>query len=245
MEERDYLLFETYLEGDMPQDDIVTFEKRLEKDSGFNNAFKLYKETASFLEDKFKNEDEREAFKTNLQNISQAYFNNAKSNSNKIKKQRYLKFGLAACTIMLLGFFIFNQFSSPDYNDYANYDTVSLTVRGENEALLQTAETAFNNKNFEIANDAFEGLLILDKNNAELKFYYALCNIETNNFELADSLLNSLQKGTSAYKQKAVWFLALSKLKQDELGECAEILKTIPQDSEDYQQAQKLLKKLN
>ncbi|MFV0565544.1 MAG: hypothetical protein ACK5NB_06915 [Flavobacteriaceae bacterium] len=245
MEERDYLLFETYLEGDMPKDDIVTFKKRLEKDSGFNDAFKLYKETASFLEDKFKNEDERVVFKANLQNISQAYFSNAKSNANKIKQQRYLKFGVAACTIMLLGFFIFNQFSSPDYNDYANYDTLSLTVRGENQALLQTAETAFNNKNFDVAKDAFEGLLVLDKNNAELTFYYALCNIETNNFEPADNLLNSLQKGTSVYKQKAVWFLALSKLKQGEPDECAKILKTIPQDAEDYAQAQKLLNKLD
>ncbi len=245
MQDQDYILFETYLYGDMPQEAVVDFEKRLKTDSNFNKAFKLYKETDAFLSSTFKNEEKQETFKANLQQISQTYFN-TKPNSNHLKVRPYFKYFIAACAIVLLGFFVFNPFSSlPKYSDYAHYNTISLIVRGNNQALLQTAETTFNTKKFAKANNAFKRLLAIDKDNNELKFYYALCNIELDNFKQADSVLVQLQSGTSVFKHKASWYLALSKLKQDDIEACVVILQSIPKEAEDYKQAQKLLNKLD
>ncbi len=245
MQEENYMLFETYLCGNMSKSHSVDFENKLKTDASFNKAFKLYKETHSFLSHKFNTEEKQEAFKANLEHVSQAYFNNANPNVGHLKTKRYFKYAIAACAIVLLGFFVFKPFSTPIYNDYAQYTTISLTARGDNQALLQTAETAFNNKKFAKANSAFKSLLVLDNTNDELKFYYALCNIELDNFNTADALLDTIQKGTSVFKHKASWYLALSKLKQDDIEACIAILQVIPQDAEDYKQAQKLLSKLN
>lgn len=246
MEEQDYILYENYLSGDMPKEEMMSFEERLKTDSDFNNAFQLYKETSSFLKHTFEKEDARNIFKENLQKISRAHFSKASDNQGKKTKPFNLyKYAVAACVVLLFGLFMFNQFSTPTYSDYSNYGTISLTVRGENDALLQTAETAFNNKDFAKADKAFKSLIVLDENNAELKLYRAIANIELNNFETADTLLDSLQKGNSVYKYKATWYLALSKLKQHETEECSAILKTIPKDAEEYKVAQKLIKKLD
>ena len=246
MEEQDYILFENYLSGKMPKEEMIVFEERLKTNSEFNAAFRLYQETSLFLKNTFENEDARNTFRDNLQKISTSHFGKTDDNQVTKSKTSYLyKYAVAACVVLLFGVFVFNQFSAPTYSDYSNYGTISLTVRGKNDALLQTAETAFNNKDFAKADKAFKSLMVLDENSAELKLYRAIANIELDNFETADALLDNLQKGNSVYKYKATWYLALSKLKQHETDACLAILKTIPNDAEDYGAAQKLIKKLD
>ena len=77
--------------------------------------------------------------------------------------------------VLLFGLFMFNQFSSPTYSDYSNYGTISLTVRGENDALLQTAENAFNNKDFAKADKAFKSLIVLDEEQYRVKTIQSHC----------------------------------------------------------------------
>lgn len=248
MEEQDYIVFETYLSGEMAADEIKAFEARLKTDLPFHQTFQLYKETASFLEHKFENEEASVAFKDNLQKISKRHFSQTENNQDKKRTSKTLnlfKYAIAASVVLLFGLFTFNQLSNPTYSDFSNYGTISLTVRGDNDALSHTAENAFNNKAFTKAEEAFKSLLVLDKNNAEYKLYRAIANIELNNFDVADALLKDVQKGNSVYKHTATWYLALSKLKQEDEEACLEILKTIPTDSDDYNQAQKLIKKLD
>ena len=248
MEEQDYMLFEDYLSNELSKEEIISFENRLKTDSKFKESLQLYKETSSFLEDKFENEENLAAFKANIEKISKASFNKTNTNQNKKgtkKTINYFLYSLSACVVLLFGIFMFNQFSNPSYSDYANYGTISLTVRGNNNALLQTAENAFNTKDFKKADEALKSLIVSDENNAELKLYRGIANVELSNFEVADALLSNLQKGNSAYKYKATWYLALSKLKQNENDECLQILKTIPEDADDYNQAQKLINKLD
>ena len=141
---------------------------------------------------------------------------------------------------------MFNQFSGePSYSDFANYNQISLTVRGTSDALLKEAETAFNNKNYEEAEQLFNQILEQVSSNTEIQLYKSITLIETNQFDEADELLEGISEGNSIYKNKATWYLALSKLKQNNLESCKSILKSIPDDAEDYKQAQKLLNKLD
>ena len=68
---------------------------------------------------------------------------------------------------------------------------------------------------------------------------------QLDNFEKADGTLKTIQEGNSAYNNRATWYLALSKLKQEKEEACIILLKTIPEDADDYSQALKLLNKLD
>ena len=61
----------------------------------------------------------------------------------------------------------------------------------------------------------------------------------------AETIFKELEAGNSVYKEKAKWNLALSKLKQGKYKECQEILQTISQDFEDYDDVEQLLEELN
>ena len=223
---------------------MIVFGDRLENDQEFKDAFVTYKELNGFLEHKFENKEASKAFESNLKTISDTYFK-TETSTKKVVKFTPWKYAVAASVVVLLGFFVFNNFSDPTYNDFAKYNTISLTVRGAQDSAIKTAENAFNSQDFEKAEDAFRALLLRDKNNTELQFYRAITNIELDKFEVAERLLKDLSQGNSVYKHKATWYLALSKLKQEDNEACISILKTITESAEDYKQAQKLLKKLD
>ena len=243
MEEQDYIVFEAYLANELSQEERTAFETKLKVDVEFKKAFNTYKELSAYLAHTLENETASELFKSNLENISNTHF-------GKYKKQKTFftlkpwQYAVAASIVLLIGFFMFNQ-STPVYSDYANYGTISLTVRGDNSELIKTAEAAFNSKDFNKASKAFTELIALDTKNTELEFYRAIAYIELNEFDKADVVLDDVSKGNSVFKNKAIWYLALSKLKQEDYKACTTILKQLSEDAEDFEHAQKLINKLD
>ncbi|MBJ6366687.1 tetratricopeptide repeat protein [Snuella sedimenti] len=244
MEEQDYTAFEAYLTNELSQEARINFETRLKADAEFNKAFNTYKELSAFLAHTLENETPSEAFKSNLENISNTHF-------SKYKKQKTVfalrpwQYAVAASIVLLIGIFMFDNLSNPQFNDYNNYQTISLTVRGDDSELIKTAEIAFNTKDFNKASKALNKLIALDAENAELKLYRAIANIELNEFDKADTELEGITKGNSVFKNKAIWYLALSKLKQKDYKACKAVLKTLSEEAEDFERAQKLLSKLD
>ncbi|GAB1855347.1 hypothetical protein MHTCC0001_01800 [Flavobacteriaceae bacterium MHTCC 0001] len=248
MEDQNYIQFEAYLSKELSEKETITFEERLNTEPEFQQAFETYKALSSFLEHKFENEEVLNAFRDNVGKISDSYFDESqkmKEAKSTAKTFTLMKYLVAASVAILFGIFTFNQFSTPTYNDYANHGTVSFTVRGDNVALLKSAEDAFNTKNYAEAEVALQSLITMDETNSELKLYRAITNIELNNFSVSDSILEALSQGKSVYKYKATWYLALSKLKQENHEASLQILKTIPEDADNFEQAQKLIGKLD
>ena len=243
MVEQDYILFEDYISGELSKDQVLAFESRLKSDSEFEKAFNTYKELSGFLKHEIGNEEESKSFKNNLKSISDSYFE--ETTTKKVIKFNFYKYAVAASVALLIGFFIYNQFINPSYDDFMTYDEVSLTVRGTQDELKTKAEEAFNKKNFSEAETYFTQLLEQDNSNKEIQLYKGITLLEQDKFNEADALFGKLSQDTSAFNNKATWYLALSKLKQKEFDECMTILKTIPEDSDDYKQAQKLLIKLD
>lgn len=243
MNEQDYILFEDYLTKKLSNEERKTFEDRLLTEVEFKKAFETYKDLSLFLEHKIGNEDETNVFEKNLKNISNNYFEKQIS-KKKTKQFKPWKLVIAASLIVFISTFTYNMLSTPSYSDFSDYETISLTVRGTQDELLSNAEKAFNNKDFNNATTYFSQLLTKNPENQELKLYKAISEIEINKYDDAEKLLLELSKGNSIYKNKALWHLALSKLKQKDYSATKEILKTIPQDADAYQNAQKLLKKL-
>lgn len=247
MEEQDYILFDSFINGQLSAEDTLDFENRLENDSAFKNSFNIYKELSFFLENKFENEAETDAFKKNLENISNTHFNKTETITQAPKKSkvfRYAQLAMAASVVLFLGIFAFNQFSTPTYSDFNAHEPMTI-VRGEGSVkdLIQ-ATKAFNSKEYEKANALLKKVLENDPYNSELQLYYAITNIELDNFKIADTELNKLINGTSAYKDRALWYSALSRLKQKNIDATIVLLKQVSEEADDYKEAQKLLDKL-
>jgi len=248
MEEQDYIQFETYISGEMSQNELLDFENRLQTDSKFNEAFQIYKDLSSHLKHEIANEQEASDFKANLDVVSSLYFNKHEVDQPKEKvsqKSNFYKYAVAASVIVLLGFFVLNQLSDPTYEDYNDFHSISLMTRSSGDEVTMEAEESFNAKNYKDALIAFNIILEDDFANLEIQLYKSIALVETNQFEEGDDLLLKIINGSSAYRDNAKWILALSYLKQENKSGCIEVLKTIPEGAEYYKSAQKLLKKLD
>ncbi len=244
MEVRDYILFEDYLSHSLSESERETFEKRLKEEDSFSEAFAIYKETSTFLEHKFSDKSERESFKANLSKISSSQSSSTKISAKKVKLLHPWKLAVAASIIVVVGFFYSQWFTTPVYNDYADYPQISLAVRGDVNQTAAEAENAFNSQNYQEAIPLFKTLLESQPENLEIQLFLAVSMVEENAFAEADTLFESLIKEPSAYLNQARWYAALSKLKQKEYKETEVILRLIPEEAEEYPQAQKVLKKL-
>jgi len=136
------------------------------------------------------------------------------------------------------------QNNDPAFEDYNNHENAYFTERGEANDPLKLAQDAFNAKNYKEAITNFE-LILKEKKSPETQLFYAISLLEDNQFQKAEIQLMDLKLGNSIFKNKAVWYLALSKLKQKDYKSSKEILRSIPTDYEDYNQVQELFDELD
>ncbi|WP_310381710.1 tetratricopeptide repeat protein [Flavobacterium sp.] len=240
MNEERYIVFDQYLANELSAEEKIAFEKQLSENPEFDSEFAIFKELNLHLENKFGNETELNAFKTNLKLISAVRFKAKKSKVIAFKPWQY---AAAASVAVLLGLFVF-QNTNPSFDDYNNPEMATFIERGDVNSTLKLAQDAFNAKNYTAAIPYFEAVLAANKS-PEIQYFYAVSLLESNQFQKAETNLLELKSRNSIYKNKATWYLALSKLKQKEYTSCKEILLTIPEDFEDYDQVQELLNELD
>lgn len=239
MDEERYILFENYLSNELSAEEKTNFEKQLVEDPELASAFEVYKELNQHLENKFGNEQELKAFKKNLKSISKEHF---KTKKPKVVAFKPWQYAIAASIAILVGLFVFQNIN-PSFEDYDNPEMATFIERGDVNENLKLAQDAFNAKNYKTAIPYFEAILKVNKS-PEIQYFYAISLLEDNQFQKAETNLSEIKSGTSIYKNKATWYLALSKLKQEDYKSCKEILQTIPEDFEDYDQVQELLNEL-
>ncbi|MFV7234036.1 tetratricopeptide repeat protein [Flavobacterium sp. ZB4R12] len=239
MNEERYIVFDQYLQDELSAEEKVKFENQLSEDPELASAFDTFKELNLHLENKFGNADEFDSFKENLKSISDAHFKASKPKVIGFKPWIYL---VAASVAVLIGLFLFNP--NPNFEDFNQYENAYFTERGDVDKNLKQAGETFNAKNYKAAIPFFEAVL-KEKKTPEIQYFYGISLLEVNQIQEAEAVFNELKAGTSIYKNKAIWSLALSKLKQKDYKSCKEILLTIPSDYEDYDQVQELLKELD
>lgn len=240
MNEERYILFDQYLQGEMTVEEKDSFEKQLSEDHELSSDFETFKEVQLRLKNKFEFEEEREAFKTNLNEISDKHFNTSKP---KVVLMRPWYYAAAASVIILFGLFFFD-YNNPTFADYDNPETAAFVERGDTNATLKEAQAAFNDGRYKEAIPLFEEIL-KENNTPEIQYFYGVSLLEESKYPKAEAVFNELRSGTSVYKEKATWNLALSKLKQKKYNECKAVLETISQDYENYDDVEKLLDELD
>ncbi|TDD99406.1 tetratricopeptide repeat protein [Flavobacterium cellulosilyticum] len=240
MSEENYIVFDQYLANELSAEEKANFEKQLSQDQEFAASFAIFKELNLHLENKFGNKEELNAFKKNIKSISKKHFKVKKSKVISFKPWQY---AIAASVAILMGMFFFQNIN-PSFDDYNNPENAYFTERSSVNENLKLAEVAFNAKKYKEAIPYFETILKENKS-PEIQYFYAVSLLENNQYQKAETNLAEIKSGTSVYKNKANWYLALSKLKQKEYKSCKEILLTIPDDFEDYDQVQQLLNELD
>lgn len=241
MNEEKYILFDQYLQNEMTVEERKDFESQLAEDESFAFSFETFKEMQLQLADKFGIDEERTAFKTNLKTISDAHF---KSSETKVIKLKPWYVAVAASVAVLMGIFFLNQNSNPAFEDFNQPEQAYFAERSDMNTVLKQAETTFNAKDYKKAIPFFE-IILKENKSAEIQYFYGIALLEENQFIKSETVFNELRSGTSAYKNKAIWNLALSRLKQKDYKACKEILLTIPSDYENYEEVQKLLEQLD
>ncbi|OOV19668.1 hypothetical protein [Flavobacterium sp. LM4] len=241
MNEERYLLFDQYLLGEITVEERNSFEKEISENPEFAAEFRTFKEVQVQLENKFGHEQERKAFKENLSNIANKHFNKEKP---KVVLMRPWYYAAAASVAILFGLFFFDYNQNPSFNDYNHPGQAHFTERSNTNVNLIQAEKAFNDRKFKEAIPFFEAVL-KDKKTSEIQYYYGVSLVQTGQYKKAEGVFNELKSGNSVYKDKSLWNLALLKLKQKDYNGCKEILETISQDYEDYDEVQELLDALD
>jgi tetratricopeptide (TPR) repeat protein len=249
MEELRYIEFDKFLNNELTDTELKAFEEKLQSDADFKQEFEIYKALETSLSSKYENEEAEKELRNTLSQLGSKYITDKTKTKTKAKETKvislfnYRKLLVAASIALLIGFFIFKN-GNPVYSDFSNHNSLELVVRGNNNETITKAEEAFNTKNYKTA---FAQLTILEEqlpNDVEIQLYKGICLIEMDKFTHAETIFNKISKGNSAYKHKATWYKALSLLKQEKFEDCKQVLKTIPESAEEFEQAKKLLKKL-
>lgn len=227
-------LINHYFENTLTAEETIAFDNLMLTDSLFAKevAFQKQIKKAITLE-------ERSLLKETLQKYES-------------RKQPKIKWWYAAASFLVLiglSFWYANQ--EPNYDHlYASYfevhpNFVEPIVRNGNEENTITTEAflAYENRDFAKAAQLFENI---SKNNPEeyALFYKAISLMKLNQFEQA-ALIFSDTSWSSSYSENATWYLALIKLKQENIPESKILLQSLSVKSLYATEAKELLKKLN
>lgn len=244
MDEQDYITIEKYLNGELVDDELKAFENRLQTDKEFANQMELYKEVEHTISSRIVNREEKNRLSNTLKSLGKEYIPGPASHKKKvISLFSYKPWAVAASVAIIIWVSVLYN-SHPRYNDYAIHPVLELTVRGTSNDAITLAEHDFNSSDYTAALQDIDKLLLQQPENIELLFFKGIALLELDRYAESEAVMETIKNGTSVFKYKAVWYLALNKLKQKQYDECKAILKEIPENAEDYAAAQKLLKKL-
>lgn len=241
MNEQNHIVFDQYLQGKMNVEERNAFEKKLSEDSDFALAFENFKTTNLQLETKFGYEQEHVAQNEKLKRVSDS---DKKKKKNKATSLRPWYYAVVASVVVLIALFYFNYDSNPVFEDFNHQEEATFSERGGASVTLKETEIAFNARKYKDAIPLFEETLKNTKT-PEIQCFYGISLLEDDQLVKAEAVFNELKSGTSPYKDKALWNLALLKLKQKDYIACKKNLEAISQDYEGYDDVQELLNELD
>lgn len=244
-----YDIIDRYLGGELQGKELSDFERRMQTDAEFAGEVELYKRLKGSLSAKFKYVAEELALEKTLQNMGSEYFSEKEKPSARVvplSRRRWLAVASAAAAMIAL--LIWQPWQQSLYKQYAHHPIAELIEKGASaEVDLSEAEDAFNKKDYKTALPIFRQYLQEEENKEDIEvlIFSGICQLELGEYEEAQSVFNLIYQGKSAYKSEGVWYLALLALKRDDINKSRQYLLLIPEDSDRFQEAQRLLSAIN
>lgn len=229
-------LINRYFEGTLTPQERMLFDDLLKSDSDFSEQLRFHKMTKAAI-----TLESRKELKNKLQKFEQ-------ENSPAKKSKNWLY--IAASVVILLGISLFFVNQDPSSNKlYAQYfepypNTVAPIVRSNSQRDIKNdAFAAYENENYQKATELFSQLS--SETNEEFAiFYNAMSLMKLERISEASELLAETNWSKS-YNDKALWYLSLCRLKENNIPDTKRLLqKLITANGFKNKEAKSLMSKL-
>ena len=246
MNELDNALLDNYFNGLLSPEETEAVHARTANDAEFAQEFELRRDIEAFP----RRDARRKALAGNLAAVSADFFRENEAErpeqtnmTAKVNRRRWMAVAASLLLIAAATWFIFLP-GQPSYNKYAQHAPLSLTLRGTADEAATKVETDFNAKRYAGALAAIDQLLAARPDDLTAQLYKSICLIELDRPVEARAVLQPIANGTSALRTEAIWYVALSYLKENNTAACRTALLRLREGEEHYEQAQEILKKL-
>lgn len=248
MNEEKLLAVARYAEGDMEPQEKEAFDASFQKDPELQQLLAEYNNVHLTLKMKIAPDDADQQVEERLLMLRQQYFD-----AGSVSKQHvptvvsfnpYLKW-VSIAAALIVGLLVWAPWSASLYEKYSFSKEMSVAERGEGGfGALDKAAKFYNAGDFKTASVLLEKQHRLEPGNSLVAYYYCIALIETDKLTEARAVLTKLYEGESVFKYDAVYYIALSYVKEKNHKDALTWLGKIPQESSTYKKAEELIKKL-
>jgi hypothetical protein len=264
--EEKYELFDAYLEGNLNQKDLISFEA-LMLDADSKKEFEEYKNIQQAFINIEKNKPQENAFIDNLKKIGNQYnIENAEqhidaNNTNTIIPEtktpttkplsftRNIKLAIASMVILAIGLWLYNTIATPKQDMQSlftsNYTVDDLSLeRGSANDSLENITALYNAKKYAEALPIIKIYSQTHADNGNMKIALATCYFTANDYVNTESTLQNLIAQNDAYKEKAQWYLAMCYIKQEKKQDAIALLSSFDKEHFYADKAKRIVKEL-
>jgi tetratricopeptide (TPR) repeat protein len=238
-------LIESYLSGEMDEQQRKEFENSIREDQVLTAEIKLLEETNEAVLD-----DEVHEFRKSIKKvINDSYINQSKTIEIT---RRFFKYPLVASIIVLIVASLWQLITilSPEKiyaKFYKPYET-DLSTRSVNTSTdkISVAYMLYQKGDYTASYEILSNYLLKNTDNQTARFFLGMNSLELGKVDQAITDLKEVEKDNSTpYAIHARWYLSLAYLKTNDINEAKIYLNRIVEDDVFYaEQAKKILKKI-
>lgn len=217
-----------YISGKLSPEEQTSFETKIANDPALEKEVLLQQNMLEHIQAT----NDSSASQDLIKSIGKEFLEESANKQPKIKTLAYALWVAAAAIAMLVLFNLNNHKLSEGeiFDKYFNPPVASFASRGDaNQNLLEEAEVLFNQKEYEQSNILFKRLLSESSTikTSQIKLYYAISLIESNELSKAKNLLQELIGMQNNFTADATWYLALAELKEGNKENALNVLSKI------------------
>lgn len=241
MTEQDYLLIETYLQGELTETEITAFEQRLAAEPALATALAERRELNAFLRATSREDDLR----ATLQSLGDQHFNADEAIKDPDqpatvkqlpplggrggrKRRTFYALAIAAAILLLAVLalpFLYGDGAS--YDDFNDHQPLALVVRGDADQLAEQAQTAYNAGQYPAAVDLLRRYLQSPEANQQARLALGISLLEIDRDEEAIGVFTELVNAGGSLSDYATYYLALAALKSGDEARAETILSAL------------------
>lgn len=213
-------LIQDYIANRLSTNQRAEVEHLLETDSDFKAEFESHKDMAVAFKIA-----EAKHLKTHFQQLE----NTLPKEKSNFKTVKYAALAIASVLVIGLCYNIFNTTSGNDlFEDHFEIspNTYQPVTRSNNSDKDNTAFIAYENGNYELAENEFETLLEIN-NNPNIRYYYAASLLNQSKYDLALEQFQILNKIDFDYNDESIWYTALIYIRKEDYALAKTYLKKL------------------
>lgn len=231
-----------FAEDAMEEKEKANFEQVLALDPILRQKVQDYYQLRRTLHMGIEEDPGKEILNKTLNEFNQKYFS---KQAKVISLRRALMRAIPAAAAAIIILFVWAPWKSNLYQEYSKIQMPGMTERGAHEDQLKiNAEKAFNQKDFSKAAGYLSQIHTSENDDALISFYYGVALMQTDSLPKSREILQTVIAGPSIYNNQAIFFTALSYLREKDNAKAKEWLERIPADANNYQKVQELLEKI-